>query len=68
MTDSVAIALISAVPPTLVTILTWLSSRRKIEQIHVSINSRVDELLKAAKGEAAATGHAAGMKEQKDNP
>jgi hypothetical protein len=71
MTDSTTTALIAATPPTIIAVLSWLSSRRNgksIQEIHVAINSRLTELLAATKGEATATGHAAGMAEQKANP
>ncbi len=48
--------------------LAWISSRRNskaIQDIHISINSRMDDLLKAARGEATEIGHAAGLKEGK---
>lgn len=66
MSDAVTIALIAATPSTVAAVLAWLSSRKnreKIQEIHVAINSRMDELLVATKGEATATAHAAGLKE-----
>lgn len=64
MTDwtPIVVAFIVALPG----FLAWLSSRRNaksIQQIHISINSRMDELLKSARGEATEKGHAAGLKE-----
>lgn len=49
--------------------LAWVSSRKnrsEIQKIHVSVNSRMDELLKAAKGEAILEGREEGRKEQKN--
>jgi hypothetical protein len=46
--------------------LAWFSSRKNskaIQEVHLSINSRMDELLKAAKGEATAAGREIGRKE-----
>lgn len=68
MTDltSIIIALIAALPPTLVALLAWHSSRqnaRAIENVHVSVNSRMDQLLASSKGEAKAAGVVEGRAE-----
>jgi hypothetical protein len=54
MTDAVTVALIVAVPPTLLGIAQLISSMKngsKIEGVHLSINSRMDELVRAAKAQ-----------------
>lgn len=40
-TSSIIVAIIAAVPPTIVAV----TAIRKVDQIHVQINSRMDELL-----------------------
>ena len=35
----------------------------QVQEIHLSMNSRMDEMLKLARSESAATAHAAGMEE-----
>lgn len=60
------IAIIATLPPTLVALLTLWYSRKNtsaIQEVHLSINSRMDELLKAAKGEAIAEGREIGRSE-----
>lgn len=55
----IIVAIIAAFPPTLMALLTLLHSKkneRAIENIHISINSRMDELLKTARGEATLEG------------
>jgi len=65
MTDNVQIAIIVAIGPTLVGLasvaVSW-SNGRKITEVHKSTNSRLDELLKAAKVAA----HAEGMADQRE--
>jgi len=65
MTDSITIALIAAVPPTLVALLAWFSSRKNgkaIVDVHLSMNSRLDQLLKSTRDNAHAEGMAAQRK------
>lgn len=55
--------LIAAIPPSAIALLAWLSSRKNkaaINEIHVSINSRMDQLLEASKGQSRAEGVVAG--------
>jgi hypothetical protein len=66
----IILALIASAPAMLgglvAAFVAWLGSRRNgraIEQVHLSINSRMDELLKAARGEATAEGREAGRLE-----
>lgn len=64
--STIIVALIAAFPPTLVSVLSLISSRKnseKIQDIHLSINSRMDELLKASKAESRAEGREAGRNE-----
>jgi hypothetical protein len=72
MTDPVTIALIAATPPTVVALGALVASIRnntKIEELHISVNSRLTELLKqtgiAAHAEGLAQGKAEGVKESK---
>jgi hypothetical protein len=51
MSEAVTIALIVAMPPTLLGVASLIASIKngeKIEGVHVSINSRMDQLLRAA--------------------
>jgi len=66
----VIIALIVAFPPTLVALLSLRRSKQNssaIQEVHLSINSRMDELLKAAKGEATAEGRELGRAENSEH-
>jgi hypothetical protein len=69
MTDSIAIAIIAAAPPTLVALLAWIASKKNgkaILDVHLSMNSRLDQLLESTKK----TSHAEGMEAQRklDSP
>ena len=49
MSDPVLIALIAAIPPTMVAtgaVYLGLKNNRGIEDLHISVNSRMDQLLK----------------------
>ncbi len=63
MSDSTAIiiAAVAALPPTITALLSLFATR----DVHRRINSRMDELLKAARGEATAEGREIGRKEVK---
>lgn len=64
---AITIAIIAALPPTLAAVLAWAGSRRnsrQIQEIHVSVNSRLTELLALT----AKSSHAAGEKAEKDRP
>ena len=68
--NSIIIAIIAAIPPTLVGLLVFYSSRknaRAIEDVHISINSRMDQLLESSKGEAKAQGVVQGRAEEKNS-
>ena len=64
MTEAVQIAIIVAIGPTLIGLagvaVSWVNGR-KITEVHKSTNSRLDELLKAARVAA----HAEGMADQR---
>ena len=54
MTEAVQIALIVATPPTVAATAALIMSIRngsKIQQVHIGINSRMDELVKASKAQ-----------------
>lgn len=56
---AIVIACIASLPPTVAAVLAWLQSRKNAgatQAVHVAINSRMDDLLTAAKGEAKAAG------------
>lgn len=58
---AIIIAIIAAIPPTLVAFLSLLQTRK----VHYLINSRMTELLKASKGESLAEGREIGRRENK---
>jgi hypothetical protein len=65
--ENIIIAIVSATPPTLVALLAWLTGKenaRAIKDIHISINSRMTELLAATKGQATAEGKEIGRNEK----
>lgn len=64
---TIVISIITAVPPTLAAIFAWMVARkntRKIQEIHVSLNSRLSQLLDLT----AASSHAQGVSDEKDRP
>lgn len=65
MTDSttiILVAVIAAVPPTIVALL----SLRATKEVHYLINSRMTELLKTTKSEANLQGRQEGREERKE--
>lgn len=55
--------LVAAICPTLVALLSYLASLRNekaLQEIHISINSRLDELMTASNAVARSEGHEAG--------
>jgi len=62
MSDVVLAAIIGAVPPTLIALGAWRSANKanlasrdnggKIEEVHLSINSRMDQLLEQTRSSA----------------
>ena len=55
MTDTVTVALITAVPPTIVAgIAVWQARQAKaqVNEVHLSVNSRMDEMLEMNRREA----------------
>lgn len=56
----ILVAIISALPPTLMALLAWRESRK----LHLTVNSRMDQLLKASKAESRAEGRAEGRAEK----
>lgn len=66
MDDSITVAIITVVPPTLAVLLAWYSNKKAIEQVHVTVNSRMDELLKASKAESRSEGKEEGKIEERE--
>jgi hypothetical protein len=66
MDSTIIVALILGLCGILGNFLQSRSNSRKIEEIHLSINSRMDALLKAAEALARLEGRNAGMQEQKE--
>lgn len=70
MSDPLMIALVVSIPPTIASIAALVSSiknRRKLDNLHGDINSRLTELVEHAKAAAHALGHAEGMKAERDS-
>jgi len=64
MTDAIAIALIAAAPPAVLALLAWRAgckNGKAITEVHLSMNSRLDQLLESTKK----TSHAEGMEAQR---
>lgn len=64
MSDAVAIALIAAFPPTLVALaalIVGVRNSRKVDSVHLLINSRMTELLASTGAAARAEGHTEGV-------
>ena len=57
----IIVALIAVIPPTIISFL----NMKKINDVHISINSRMTELLAAAKGVSKAEGVEQGRNETK---
>lgn len=71
MSDAVMTALIVAVPPTLIAIAGLVAVLRKVETVHKTINSRLDQWLKVERGQGVAEGREQQRQEsadQKSNP
>lgn len=45
MSESVKVALIIALPPTLAALLSWWNTRKRLVDIHQVVNSRLDAAL-----------------------
>ena len=69
MTEAVQTALIVAIPPTLAgvaSIVMAFKAKTKAEQTHLLINSRMGELLKAAKAISHSEGKEEGIAEERN--
>ncbi len=67
MTDATQTALIVAVPPTILalgSLVRSIKNGKDIKEVHLMINSRMDDLLKLTKSAS----FAAGEKAEKDKP
>ncbi len=64
MSEAILVALIAATPPTLMALaalIVGLGNRRKSEELHLLINSRLSELLASSTAAARSEGHEAGV-------
>lgn len=69
MTDAIQIAIIAATPPTIVAtgaLIVAIKSRSAIQEVHLSLNSRLTELLNATGRAAHADGVTEGKKVQNE--
>lgn len=67
MTDAIIVAIIAALPPTIVALLALrksTSNGKAVAEVHLALNSRLDELLRSTRTAA----HAAGVKEGQEGP
>jgi hypothetical protein len=65
--SAILVALITSIAPTIVAIIALMQvikSKKAIQEVHLSINSRMTELLKSVRGEATAEGREIGRKEK----
>lgn len=62
--ENIIIAAIAAIPPTLVALLAWRSNKKAVNEVHLSINSRMDQLLSSSKAESKAEGRELGRAEK----
>lgn len=72
MTDLILVAIISALPPTLTALVAlWVAivnrrnTKKEIQEIHISVNSRMDQLLKMSQSSARAEGHVEGQEQER---
>lgn len=64
MTQETTNAIIQALPAAVLGLLAWLvglKNGRRIQELHVQINSRMDKWLTEARAAARAEGHSAGV-------
>lgn len=69
MTDVVQVALIAAVPPSLVALagmVVSLHNKSKIRELHVTMNSRLDELVRQKGISSFAEGKAVGVETERE--
>jgi hypothetical protein len=67
MSDVLIVGLISCVPATISAVFAYLN-RNKLAELHVSLNSRLSELLTANSAASRAEGKAEGIAEGKIEP
>ena len=56
------------VPPTAVALLALMEAwraRNKVQRLHLEVNSRLSQLLRATAAEATSLGHAKGVKDER---
>lgn len=65
MSDAVIVGIIAAAPPALLALAALVNSIRNgkaVKEVHLAVNSRLDELVKLTRKDA----HAEGVKEEKE--
>jgi biopolymer transport protein ExbB/TolQ len=68
MTENVIIALIATVPAMIISILTLIlqtSTKKAVGEVHIAINSRMDQLLRITTEHATAVGKLEGAADEK---
>lgn len=66
MSDPIVVAMIVAIPPTLGALLAYFQSRKNtkaLDEVHITLNSRLTQLLEQTGKAARAEGKAEGKKE-----
>lgn len=69
LSDVVLVAIVAAVPPTIVSLcglILGVINRNKIELIHKATNSMKDALVEVTRSDALQEGHTAGVKDEKE--
>jgi hypothetical protein len=70
LSDPVKIALIVAIAPTLIAlggVINSVRNSRKLDNIHIDLNSRLTQLLEATSARERLSGHAEGVAEERRN-
>jgi hypothetical protein len=68
MTEPIWLLLLLHIAPTVAALAAFIAavnSHRAVQRIHLEINSRLSELLKAKAAESLAVGHAAGVEAER---
>lgn len=64
--ENIIVALITAFPPSLLAFLAWrtgISNSKGIQDVHISVNGKMEALLESTKRQATAEGSIQGAKE-----
>lgn len=71
MSDAVVIAMLVAIPPTVAacaSLVVAVRSNKRLDKLHIQINSRMDQLLKAVAAQERGEGRAEGIEAERIRP